>query len=173
MKNFLSTIKRYINSEWYNLKNYHKIKLMTLLLIIILFPLTIPLAIVGFLSGMVLELIYGKKECDKSPYRLVKNKSYFTTVFNKGDIAEYFTWKILNNQPEYKKILINLYITNGKRTSEIDSILINMVFLLLNQKDIVDGFLETKQIIIGHKLYIVKKRLFIILSCKTEVILRL
>lgn len=99
--------------------------MITLLLIIIFFPLTIPLAIIGFLFGILLELIRGKKEYDKSPYRLVTNKSYFTTVFNKGDIAEYFTWKILNNQSEYKKILINLYIPNGNRTSEIDSILIN------------------------------------------------
>ena len=40
-------------------------------------------------------------------------------------MAEYFTWDILNNQPEYKKVLINIYIPNGNHTNEIDSILIN------------------------------------------------
>lgn len=60
---FFEAIKRYLKSEWYNFKNYHKIKLIT--------------------------------------------------------------WRILNNQSEYKKVLINLYIPNELRTSEIDSILIN------------------------------------------------
>lgn len=122
---FLKEIKRYLKSEWYNLKNNHKIKLITLLLIIILFPLTVPLAIVGFMLGILYAMLPGKREYDKSIYKLITKKSYFETIFNRGCIAEYYTWRILNNQSEYKKVLINLYIPNEHHTSEIDSILIN------------------------------------------------
>lgn len=122
---FFIALKRYLKSEWYNFRNYHKIKLITLLLIIILFPITIPLAIIGFIIGMLYEMILGKREYDRSIYKLITKEPYFATIFNKGRIAEYYTWRILNNQPEYKKILINLYIPNEDHTSEIDSILIN------------------------------------------------
>lgn len=122
---FFKTIKKYLESEWYNFKNYHKIKLITLLLIIILYPITIPLAIIGFILGIVFAMIPGKREYDKSIYKLITKKSYFATIFNKGRIAEYYTWRILDNQSEYKKVLINLYIPNEHHTSEIDSVLIN------------------------------------------------
>jgi len=46
---FFKELKVYLKSEWYNFKNYHKIKLITLLLLIALFPITFPLIIIGFL----------------------------------------------------------------------------------------------------------------------------
>ncbi len=122
---FFNELKRYLKSEWYNLKNYHKIKLVTLLLIIVLFPITFPLMIIGFMLGIIIETVSGKKEYDKTFYKLITKKSYFSILFNKGYIAEYLTWKILNDQAEYKKVLINLYIPNEYNTSEIDSVLIN------------------------------------------------
>lgn len=123
--NFLKELKIYLKSEWYNLRNYHKIKLITLILIIILFPITFPLIIIGFTFGMFLSMSSEKREYDKSLYKLITKKSFLAILFNKGTIAEYLTWKILNNQEEYKKVLINLYIPNEYKTSEIDSILIN------------------------------------------------
>ena len=125
MKNFIKSLKNYIHSELYNLKHYHKIKLITLIFIIIFFPLTIPLSIFAFMLGILLSFLSGKKEYDKSLYKLVTKKTYFTVLFNTGDLSEYCTWKILNNEQEYKKILINLYIPNKNHTSEIDSVLIN------------------------------------------------
>lgn len=121
-------LKRYLKSEWYNIRYYHQIKLITLLLlilIIIFFPITIPLIIIGFILGMLIEIIPEKREYDKSLYKLITKKSYYAILFDRGYIAEYFTWRILNNQEEYKKVLINLYIPNEHYTSEIDSILIN------------------------------------------------
>ena len=123
--NFFKELKIYLKSEWYNLRNYHKIKLITLILIIILFPITFPLIIIGFILGMFLAMASEKREYDKSLYKLITKKSFFIILFNKGAIAEYLTWKVLNNQEEYKKVLINLYIPNEYKTSEIDSILIN------------------------------------------------
>lgn len=125
MKNFLATLKKYIKAEWHNFKNNHKIKIITLLIVITLFPLTVPLAILAFLFGMLLTLMPGKLEYDKSLFKLTTNKSYFTVFFNTGNLAEYLTWQILDRQPEYKKTLVNLYIPNDLNTREIDSILIN------------------------------------------------
>lgn len=122
---FFKELKIYLKSEWYNFKNYHKIKLITLLLIIVLFPITFPLIIIGFIFGMIIAITPEKREYDKSLYKLITKKSYLAIIFDKGSLAEYFTWKILNNQAEYKKVLINLYIPNKCNTCEIDSILIN------------------------------------------------
>ena len=72
---FFIALKRYLKSEWYNFRNYHKIKLITLLLIIILFPITIPLAIIGFIIGMLYEMILGKREYDRSIYKLITKDS--------------------------------------------------------------------------------------------------
>lgn len=124
-RGFLKTIKTYLKSERYNLKEYHKIRLITLILLIILFPISFPLAIIGFFLGIIIAITPGKIAYDKSKYKLITKKSYFETIFDKGNIAEYYTWKILNNQCEYKEVLINLYIPYKNYTSEIDSILIN------------------------------------------------
>lgn len=62
---FFNELKRYLKSEWYNLKNYHKIKLVTLLLIIVLFPITFPLMIIGFMLGIIIETVSGKKNMIK------------------------------------------------------------------------------------------------------------
>lgn len=125
MENFLTSLKEYIRSEFYNAKKNHKIKLLTLLLIIIFFPISIPLIIINFAFGIVLAIIHGKKKYDKSIYKIITQKSYLSILFDKGKMAEYLTWEILNNQPEYKKVLINVYIPNDNHTNEIDSILIN------------------------------------------------
>lgn len=125
MNNFVTEIKKFIYEEWYNLKNNHKLKLITFCTLIILFPFTIPIIFLCFLSGILSGLLPGKKEYDKSVFKIVKNKSYFNIVFNKGDIAEYFTFMVLNNQPEHKKVLINLYIPTNNNTCEIDLVLIN------------------------------------------------
>lgn len=122
---FFRELKKYLKSEWYNLINYHKIKLITLILALVFFPVTIALAPIGFLFGIFISILPGKKEYDNSIYKLITNKSYMSIIFDKGYCAEYLTWKILHNQPEYKEVLINLYIPNQNDTSEIDSILIN------------------------------------------------
>ena len=125
MRAFLESIKKYIKSEWLNLKKNHRLKLLTIIILVILYPLTILIAILGFILGSISYLLPGKKEYDKSTYKNITKRTYFTTIFDMGYSAEYHTWKILNNQPEYKKVLINLYIPNANHTSEIDSILIN------------------------------------------------
>lgn len=125
MKNFLTSIKNYIYSEFYNIKKNHKVKLLTLLLSVIFFPILIPIGILSFTFGIVLAIIPGKRKYDKSIYKTITQKSYLSILFDKGKMAEYLTWEILNNQPEYKKILINTYIPNGNHTNEIDLILIN------------------------------------------------
>lgn len=125
MQNFFTNIKNYIYSEFYNIKKNHKVKLFTLLLIVIFFPISIPVLIISFTSGLMLALMPGKRKYDKSIYKIITQKSYLSILFDKGKMAEYFTWDILNNQPEYKKVLINIYIPNGNHTNEIDSILIN------------------------------------------------
>lgn len=120
MKNFLTSIKNYIYSEFYNIKKNHKVKLLTLLLSVIFFPILIPIGILSFTFGIVLAIIPGKRKYDKSIYKTITQKSYLSILFDKGKMAEYLTWEILNNQPEYKKILINTYIPNGNHTNEID-----------------------------------------------------
>ena len=122
---FFKQIKKYLKSEWYNLINYHKVKLITLILALVFFPVTITLAPIGFLIGIFIAMLPGKKEYDNSMYKSITNKSYLSIIFNKGYSAEYLTWKILYNQPEYREVLINLYIPNQNDTSEIDSVLIN------------------------------------------------
>lgn len=67
---FFKELKKYLKSEWYNLKNYHRLKLITFILIIILFPITFPLIIIGFMFGILIALIPGKREYDKSLYKL-------------------------------------------------------------------------------------------------------
>lgn len=125
MKKFLKELEIYIKSEYYNLKKHHKIKLITLILLIIFFPLTIPLSIIGFIIGIFIEFNSGRIEYNKSFYKSITKTSYFNCLFNKGKLAEYLTFKILSEEPEYKKVLINLYIPNGEETSEIDAILLN------------------------------------------------
>lgn len=125
MKALFKSIKEYIKSEWLNLKNNHQLKLLSIIILVILYPLTIPLAISGFILGMLSYLLPGKKEYDKSTYKNITNKTYFTTIFNMGNSAEYHTWNIINSQSGHKKVLINLYVPNGNHTTEIDSILIN------------------------------------------------
>lgn len=124
MKIFKS-IKEYVKSEYLNLKKHHRLKLLSIIVLVTFYPITIPITIICFLFGCLIALLPGKKEYDKSIFKIVTKKSYIDTIFNRGSIAEYYTWKILNNQPEYKKVLINLYIPNDNHTSEIDSILIN------------------------------------------------
>ena len=125
MNKFLKELKRYIKSEYYNLKKHHKIKLITLILLIILFPITIPLSIIGFIIGILIEFNSGKIQYNKSLYKSITKTSYFNCLFDKGKLAEYLTFKILSEEPGYKKVLINLYVPNGKETSEIDAILLN------------------------------------------------
>ena len=125
MYEFLKSIKEYVKSEWYNLKNHHKLKLLSIIILIIFYPLTIPLVIIGFTIGCISYLLPGKKEYDKSTYKKVTQKSYLSTISNMGNSAEYHTWNIINSQSGHKKVLINLYIPNGNHTTEIDSILIN------------------------------------------------
>lgn len=125
MMSFLTRLKKYIRSEFNNAKKYHKIKFCTLLLIIMLFPISIPLIIINFAFGIVLAIIPGKRKYDRSIYKIITQKSYLSILFDKGKMAEYLTWEILNNQPEDKKVLINVYIPNDNHTNEIDSILIN------------------------------------------------
>ena len=125
MYQLLKAIKEYIKSEWLNLKNHHRLKLLSIIILIIFYPLTIPITILGFILGFLSYLLPGKKEYDKSTYKNITKRTYFTTMFDMGNSAEYHTWNILNSQPGNKKVLINLYIPNGDHTSEIDSILIN------------------------------------------------
>ena len=125
MKSLFKSIKEYIKSEWLELKNHHRLKLLSIIILIIFYPLTIPIGIVAFLLGGIVSLLPGKKEYDKSTYKKVTQRTYLSTIFDMGNSAEYHTWKILNSQPGHKKVLINLYIPNGGHTSEIDSILIN------------------------------------------------
>lgn len=121
----LKAIKEYIKSEWLNLKNHHRLKLLSIIVLIMFYPITVPIIIMSFLFGCLLALLPGKKEYDKSIYKIITKRTYFDTFFDKGNIAEYYTWKILDSQPEHKKVLINLYVPNDNHTSEIDSILIN------------------------------------------------
>lgn len=121
----LKAIKEYIQSEWLNLKNNHRLKLLSIVILIMFYPITVPIIIMSFFFGCFFALLPGKREYDKSTYKAITQRSYFSTFFDKGNIAEYFTWKVLNSQMEPKKILINLYIPNVSHTTEIDSILIN------------------------------------------------
>ena len=125
MYQLLKAIKEYIKSEWLNLKNNHRLKLLSIIILVILYPLTISLAISSFILGILSYLLPGKKEYDKSTYKKVTERTYLSTIFDMGNSAEYHTWNILNSQPGHKKVLINLYIPNGDHTNEIDSILIN------------------------------------------------
>lgn len=125
MENF-KRIKKYIKEEIYNLKQHHRLKLLTIILLIVLCPITIPVAIICFSIGIIISIIPGKKEYDKSEYKIITGENYLNIIFDLGKVAEYFTWKILNAQPEYKRVLINLYIPkDNNKTTEIDSILIN------------------------------------------------
>lgn len=125
MYQLLKAIKEYIKSEWLNLKNHHRLKLLSIIILIIFYPLTLPIGIVCFLLGFIVSLLPGKKEYDKSTFKKVTRRTYLFTIFDRGNSAEYHTWNILNSQPGHKKVLINLYIPNGDHTTEIDSILIN------------------------------------------------
>lgn len=119
-------MKKYIKEEYYNLKYNHSLKLLTIILLIILYPITIPLVLFGFFIGMIIALLPEKKEYDKSVYKLITKKNYIDIIFDKGYSAEYYIWKILNGQPEYKKVLINLYLPKEDgNTCEVDAILIN------------------------------------------------
>ena len=71
MNKFLKELKRYIKSEYYNFKKHHKIKLITLILLIILFPITIPLSIIGFIIGILIEFNSGKIQYNKSLYKSI------------------------------------------------------------------------------------------------------
>ena len=75
MNKFLKELKRYIKSEYYNLKKHHKIKLITLILLIILFPITIPLSVIGFIIGILIEFNSGKKQYNKLLYKF-NNKNF-------------------------------------------------------------------------------------------------
>ena len=75
-------------------KKNHKIKLLTLISIIIFFPITVPLAIIGFFIGMLIEILFQKKEYDKTLYRKISNKTYekhkqWTQVLYKKKIRFY------------------------------------------------------------------------------------
>ena len=118
-------LKKYIKEEYYNLKNNHSLKLLTIITLIILCPIVIPIATISFIIGIIVAPISEIRKYNKSIYKLITKKSYFDVILNKGSAAEYYTWDILQQQPEYKKVLINLYIPNKENTSEIDSILIN------------------------------------------------
>lgn len=74
MKNFFTNIKNYIYSEFYNIKKNHKVKLFTLLLIVIFFPISIPVLIISFTSGLMLALMPGKRKYDKSIYKIITQK---------------------------------------------------------------------------------------------------
>lgn len=104
--NFLKELKRYLKSEWYNLKNYHKIKFITLLLIIIFFPITLPLIIIGFILDIITEIVSGKKEYDKSIYKLITKKSYFSIQFYNPIIQNRNHIKALANILEIKDVNI-------------------------------------------------------------------
>lgn len=143
---FFERIKQYIKEEIYNLENYHKVKLLTIILLIILYPLTIPLTIICFFIGIIISLIPGKREYDKSEYKIITRQGYLNIIFDKGKIAEYFTWKILKAQPEYKKVLINLYIPkDNTRTTEIDSILINKYGIFVIESKGYSGWIFGKE----------------------------
>ena len=75
MNKFLKELKRYIKSEYCNFKKHHKIKLITLILLIILFPITIPLSVIGFIIGILIEFNSGKKQYNKLPYKF-NNKNF-------------------------------------------------------------------------------------------------
>ena len=122
---FYKKLKKYIKEEYYNLKNNHSLKLITIIILIILYPITIPVAIISFIIGAILVPISEFKKYNNSTYKVITKKTYLDVILNKGNIAEYYIWKILDKQPEYKKVLINLYIPNKEKTTEIDSILIN------------------------------------------------
>ena len=64
-------MKKYIKEEYYNLKYNHSLKLLTIILLIILYPITIPLVLFGFFIGMIIALLPEKKEYDKSVYKLI------------------------------------------------------------------------------------------------------
>lgn len=100
---------------------------MGLIILIILIPILILILLTGLIVLIILTAVFpGRKEYNESMYKKLTNKTFFDVSMNKGLLSEYLTWKILNKQPEYKKILINLYIPkqNGE-TSEIDAIMIN------------------------------------------------
>lgn len=126
MKEIIKEIRYEINNLIYN----HKVKLITIILLIVLFPISLPMCIVAFFAGMIIGLIEaiwpGKKEYDKSEYKAITKEKYINVIFDKCKASEYDTWKVLNEKDDYKRILINLYIPkdNGE-FSEIDFVLIN------------------------------------------------
>lgn len=139
-------IKKYIKEEIYNLKQHHRLKLLTIILLIVLCPITIPVAIICFSIGIIISIIPGKKEYDKSEYKIITGENYLNIIFDLGKVAEYFTWKILNAQPEYKRVLINLCIPkDNNKTTEIDSILINKYGIFVIESKGYSGWIFGKE----------------------------
>ena len=97
--NIFNEIYKYLKSEWYNLKENHKIKLITLILIMLFFPITIPLAIVCFLTTIFIGLFPGKIKYDKSIYKNITNKQKteaYTPLEDDETIKRKGKWTLLD-----------------------------------------------------------------------------
>lgn len=153
--NLLEALTVFIKNEIHDFKYEHKLKLISIIAIFVLFPISLLMAIVGFVVGLISEI----REYNKSIYKLITKKSYFDVLFNKGLSAEYFTWKVLDGQPEYKKVLINLYIPKeNNETAEIDAIMINKFGIFVFESKGYTGWIfgdenskNWMEIIYGHK----------------------
>lgn len=75
-----------------------------------------------FLLMLLIEIL----KYEKSTYKQETNNSFLKVRFNTGLYGEYLIVRVLDNLKDFHRILVNVYLPNGKGgTTEIDVVLIH------------------------------------------------
>ena len=73
----------------------------------------------------ILIFIFKNLNYNKSKYKEQTHNSYFSLIFDKGKLGEYYLYEELEMLPGYKHYLFNCYVPTQNGTTEIDVILLH------------------------------------------------
>ena len=83
-------------------------------------------AVLFVLLPLFLIIYFDKSRYEKSTYKQETNYSYFKVRLNTGLYGEYLTVRVLDNLKDFHRVLVNIYLPNGKGgTTELDVVLIH------------------------------------------------
>lgn len=105
----------------------------------LLFKLALPFIIIGFFEYLVWYLRF-----KKSKYKEETNNSFFKTIVlnDLGLIGEFDTFRILEQIPGDKKILVNIYLpTENDETTEIDLVFLHRTGIYVIESKNYSGYI--------------------------------